>query len=186
MKPSVAYLGVLAACVLSAVPALAQEYPANEPPPGPAAPFVQPPIQGQVAVEAPPVPTAQGEWVNQGDGPVWVPAGATTYAYGAQPYVYLYTPVSGWAWYHSPWGWGPYSRGPWLSAHWARGWRGGPGVGWAAPHAAFGHYAGIRGATGFHGYGAGGFHGGEFRGGGFHGGGFHGGGFHGGGFHGRR
>ncbi len=184
MKPSVAYLGVLAACVLFAVPALAQEYPAGEPPQGSAPTFAQPPIQGQVAIQPGIAPAPQGEWVDQGDGaPVWVPAGATTYAYGAQPYVYLYTPVSGWGWYHSPWGWGAYSRGPWLSAHWGHGYRVGPGVRWGAPHAAFGHYAGVRGGAGFHGYSGGGFHGGGW----FHGGGgFHGGGFHGGGFHGRR
>jgi hypothetical protein len=210
MKPSVAYLGVLASCVMFAVPALAQESPGAEQPPGSAAPFVQPQIQGQVGIDAAAVPAAQGEWVDQGDGPVWVPAGATAYTVGSQPYVYLYTPVYGWGWYHSPWGWGAYSRGPWLSAHWGRGWRVGPGVRWASPHAAFGHYAGVRGGVrgfygggfhgaelrggeihggGFHGgeFHGGGFHGGEFHGaGGFHGGGFHGGGFHGGGFHGRR
>jgi|SRR5580658_9139129 hypothetical protein len=185
MKPSVAYLGVLTACVLFAVPALAQESPAGEPPPGSAPTFAQPPsppIQGQVAIQAGAAPTPQGEWVNPGDGaPVWVPAGATAYTYGAQPYVYLYTPIYGWAWYHSPWGWGPYSRGPWLSAHWGHGGRVGPGVRWAAPHAAFGHSAGVRAGAAFHGYYGGGFHGG-----GFHGGGLPGGGFHGGGFHGRR
>jgi hypothetical protein len=141
------------------------------------------PVEVQAQVAAP-----MGEWVTEdGYGQVWVPAGATAYAVGADPYAYLYTPTYGWGWYGSPWGWGAYSRAAWI----ARPWRLPPhavGAHWFAPHAAFGRYPTLRYGAGFHGYG---YHPGVARfSAGFHGGyrvsAAHFGGFHGGGFHGRR
>jgi hypothetical protein len=67
-----------------------------------------------------------GQWVYVVDeGWVWVPMGATTVEMDGIPYVYLYTPVLGWTWYVSPWGWGPYFYGPWFRHPWhPYGWHG--------------------------------------------------------------
>ncbi len=76
---------------------------------------------------------ADGEWVYTSEnGWIWVPAGAVTMDAEGVPYTYLYTPASGWTWYLSPWGWGPYHYGPWVRHTWRpSGWHGG----WVAhPH----------------------------------------------------
>lgn len=111
-----------------------------------------------------------GQWVySDAYGWIWVPGGgAAPYAVEGVPYVYLYTPVYGWSWYISPWGWGPYFYGgwvvhPWLPLGWHAGWVAAPGV-----FARLGGHAGYRGAPVFHGGGA--WHG-TVRGGGGHGGG---------------
>jgi hypothetical protein len=93
------------------------------------APLPPPPEAPQIATEA----VAQGQWVaTETYGWVWVPAGATTYAVGAEPYAYLYTPVYGWTWYVSPWGRGRFQLGPWVHVRMAA-----PHVwlhdGWIAP-----------------------------------------------------
>ena len=80
-------------------------------------------------------PQAAGQWVQLGDGSwVWVPANATTYAVDGVPYAYLYTPVYGWTWYASPWGWGPFVLGAWVGHPWPFGFRawanGAGGWGW--------------------------------------------------------
>jgi hypothetical protein len=184
---TVAFVLPLSVALLASAPALAQstnegwdQWPADQPPAQQAPPPVaeQAPAPAQAApVQAAP-PAQQGQWVwTEEYGWIWVPAGATTYAVGTDPYVYIYTPVYGWTWYASPWGWGPYYYGAWAHRPW--GWRYAPhvwyGRGWVAPR--FGAYYGAR----WHGY-WGGYRGG-YRGG--YGGGFHGGGFHGG-FHGGR
>jgi hypothetical protein len=135
MKIAVACVGALAFGVLAPASAFAQESPAvdstvdqESPPPQSEAdalaqasaqplPDAQPP-----ALPPPPPPQGtdvmQGQWVNQADyGWTWIPAAATTYAIGADPYVYLFTPIYGWTWYLSPWGAGAYSPGPWLYSH---------------------------------------------------------------------
>lgn len=202
MKP-VALVLPLSIAVLSSTSALAQstsdgwdQWP-TDPSPAQQAPPVaeQAPAPGQPAQPAPPPQqvAAQGQWVwSEEYGWIWVPAGASTYAVGGEPYVYIYTPVYGWTWYASPWGWGPYYYGVWAHRPW--GWRYAPhvwyGRGWVAPRfGAYyhgrvgGHWGGYRGGYGGYRGHVGGYRGG-FHGGGFHGGGFHGGGFHGGGFHG--
>jgi hypothetical protein len=79
----------------------------------PLAPAAPPPPPA--ATPAPQPPPAQGQWIDTPDyGWIWIPAGATAYAVGGVPSVYLYTPAYGWTWYASPWGWGPYVRGPWI------------------------------------------------------------------------
>jgi hypothetical protein len=107
--------------------ALAQGAPAPPPPvyqaPPPAEQAPAAPASAPVA-EAP----AQGQWINTAEyGWIWVPASATTVAYGDVPYTYLYTPVSGWTWYASPWGWGPYHYGAWVGHPWGHAayWHGG-------------------------------------------------------------
>ncbi|HXX40344.1 MAG TPA: hypothetical protein VEP50_19680 [bacterium] len=115
------------------------------------------------------VPCA-GQWVySDGDGWIWVPGGAVPTVLDGVPYVYLYTPIYGWTWYVSPWGWGPYFYGawvlhPWLPLGWHGGWVAGPGVfGRLGGHGAFsGRMPAIRGGGAWHG---------TFRGGGGHGGG---------------
>lgn len=189
MKTAVSCLGALAAALLSSTLASAQELaPGEAPPEAVVDPSLAAPVPPPVTV----APT--GQWVEQGDyGPVWVPVGASAYAYGASPYVYLYTPAYGWGWYNSPWGWGAYTGRPWLTTHWGVGPRVGFGAGagrWFAPHAAFGRYpyashAGVWGHNYGYGYRAGAGHVATFHAGGFHGGAVHFGG-HGGGFHGRR
>jgi hypothetical protein len=151
---------------------------------------------------AAPEPPPQGQWINTAAyGWIWVPAGASTYDVGGLPSVYLYTPVYGWAWYASPWGWGPFAQGPWISSPWSYGfrvwrqqgrgwgWHVGPSVsiqvgprpGWGyAPH---NYYYGQGGG---YGYGQGGGYGHRhhgWQGGGGYGRGWHGGGGHGGGHH---
>jgi hypothetical protein len=132
-------------------------------------------MQQQALVEAAP-PVAQwtatyptGQWVYaDGYGWMWIPNEAGSVVVDQIPYVYLYTPLYGWTWYISPWGFGPYRYGVWVHHPWHPvGWRGG----WVAhPHVIV-HIGG-----GYHGYGHGGFHGGGFHGGQVHGG--HGGGGH--------
>jgi len=69
-----------------------------------------------------------GQWVYTSDyGWVWIPAGATSSEADGLPYAYLYTPHIGWTWYLSPWGWGAYSFGlwvthPWRPWGWSRSW----------------------------------------------------------------
>jgi hypothetical protein len=133
MKVAIACLGALALGLLPAAPAFAQESPAGDstadeespppqsdtdalaqasaqPPPGAPPPALPPPMPPQT-VDAP-----QGQWVYQADyGWIWIPAAATTYSVGFDPYAYLYTPVYGWSWYLSPWGAGAYHPGQWLS-----------------------------------------------------------------------
>jgi hypothetical protein len=135
MKIAIASVGALALALLSPTTAFAQESPAGDstvdqesPPPQSEADALaqasaQPPPDAQPPAPPPP-PSAQtpdvpqGQWANQADyGWIWIPAAATTYAIGADPYVYLFTPVYGWTWYLSPWGAGPYSPGPWLYSH---------------------------------------------------------------------
>jgi hypothetical protein len=102
----------------------------------------------------------------EGEGWVWVPASSAVEVEGGVPYTYLYTPAYGWAWYVSPWGWGPYHYGGWVTHPWRPwGWRGA----WVASPGVV-----VR---------LGGWHGGVWHGGGYHGG-YHGGGWHGGGWHG--
>jgi hypothetical protein len=146
MKIAIACLGALAFGVLPLATAFAQESPAGDstvdqasPPPQAETDALaqtsdQPPPDAQPPVPPPP-PSAQtpdapqGQWVYQADyGWIWVPAAATTYAIGTDPYAYLFTPVYGWTWYLSPWGAGAYRPGPWLYSHvglGARVWVGG-------------------------------------------------------------
>jgi hypothetical protein len=120
-------LGVSISCT-----ALAQQTAAPapaQPPPAPAQPQPLPPPPTQTPVAA---PAPSGQWVyTDAYGWIWVPAGASTYEVGAQPYVYLYTPAYGWTWYVSPWGWGPYYVGPWVHRAWGvpHVWYGGRWVG---------------------------------------------------------
>jgi hypothetical protein len=95
-----------------------------------------------------------GHWVYvENYGWVWVPADALTDDYDGVPYAYLYTPLYGWTWYVSPWGWGPYHYGIWVRHAWHPwGWHGRwVAHPYVAPH--LGH---------------GGFHGGAVHGGGRH------------------
>lgn len=86
-------------------------------PPPPAPAVVAPP-------PAPVVPAPQGQWVATAQyGYVWVPAGASVVDLSGVPSVYLYTPTYGWAWYASPWGWGPYAYGNWVRGPWPYGFR---------------------------------------------------------------
>lgn len=86
------------------------------PPPAPA--IVAPPP----AAPAPPQP--QGQWVATAQyGYVWVPLGASVVDLSGVPSVYLYTPSYGWAWYASPWGWGPFAYGSWVQGPWPYGFR---------------------------------------------------------------
>jgi hypothetical protein len=118
--------------------------PPAEPPPPPASQppqqLVAPPADAQpvaqvsyVAPDAPPPPEPQrvyaypsGQWVyTDGDGWVWVPAGAGTMVVEGAPYAYLYTPAYGWTWYVSPWGPGRYHFGGWVRHAWhPTGWHG--------------------------------------------------------------
>lgn len=68
-----------------------------------------------------------GQWVYSSDrGWIWVPAGASATLVDGVPYTYLYTAGSGWNWYVSPWGFGPYRFGAWARRPWyPPGWRGG-------------------------------------------------------------
>lgn len=86
-------------------------------------------------VVAPQPPPPQGQWVNTAQyGWIWVPAGTTSVAIGDVPSVYMYTPTYGWTWYASPWGWGPFAYGAWVSQPGAFGFRvwhrGAYGWGW--------------------------------------------------------
>jgi hypothetical protein len=99
--------------------------------------------------EAPP-PASQwvysyptGQWVYTADnGWVWVPAGTAPSAVDGVPYTYLYTPAYGWTWYVSPWGWGPYHYGAWVTHPWRPyGWRGG----WVAHPHVVGRFGGFGG-----------------------------------------
>jgi len=67
-----------------------------------------------------------GQWVYLVDeGWVWVPQGTVAVDLDGIPYAFLYTPVLGWTWYVSPWGWGPYFYGPWFRHPWhPYGWHG--------------------------------------------------------------
>jgi hypothetical protein len=174
MKTMVALMSGLSLMIGTAGTALAQsnEYAA----PGGGAPVEQ---QAPPPQYAPPQAAPQalgGEWqFIDGQGWVWVPAGAATYDVASTPYVYLYTPAYGWTWYVSPWGWGPYYRGAWIHHPY---WGAGAWGHYYGGHPVFGggHYAGRGGAH---------YGGGHARsGGGAHFGG--GGGGHGGGHGGHR
>ncbi|HEY4014654.1 MAG TPA: DUF6600 domain-containing protein [Polyangiaceae bacterium] len=131
--------------------ALAQQAPADAPPvyaaPAAAEPAPAAPAPAPVAEAAPP----QGQWIQTAEyGWIWVPASATTVAYGDLPYTYLYTPAYGWTWVASPWGWGPYHYGPWIGHPWG--------------HAAYWHGVGrphvvVRGGPAVHAHAGGGGHG---------------------------
>ena len=151
MKQMIAGLGSLLLGATLGSTAYAQEQTAPPPDTQQAPPLAEP---------APaPAPAAQtvytyatGSWVYAADrGWVWIPNGATPSVIDGVPYTYLYTPAYGWTWYVSPWGWGPYHYGAWVSHPWRPyGWRGG----WVAhPHVA------VRLGVGYHGgYYHGGFH----------------------------
>jgi hypothetical protein len=141
--------------------------PAAPPPPAPAS-------------LPPPVVAATGQWVYvDGEGWVWVPAGAASYAVSDTPYAYVYTPSFGWGWCVSPWGWGPYSYGAWVHRpYWVgRGWAGWPHyyggrVVYGGPRRGRGYYGGgYRGVPsaprghygGYAGYPARGYYGGGYR-----------------------
>jgi hypothetical protein len=119
---------------LAAVGGLSSRVEAQAPPnygaPEYAAPAPAYPQPAPVVAQPPP----QGQWVNAvGYGWIWVPLGATTVDVGGVPSVYLYTATHGWAWYASPWGWGPFAHGAWISqppSYGYRVWRHGP-RGWA-------------------------------------------------------
>ena len=126
------------------------------------------PSQAPIYAENVPAPPANervatypnGQWVYaDGDGWMWIPNDTGRVVVEQVPYSYMYTPGWGWNWYVSPWGYGGYRYGGWVSRPYRPvGWRGG----WVAPR----HVSGRIG--------------GSYRGGGYHGG---GGGFHGGGGH---
>jgi hypothetical protein len=155
MKTIVAGLGALFATVSIAGLGLAQEAPG---PPSSVAPEQVAPPQNQWVYSYP-----TGQWVYTAEnGWIWIPAGATPTEVDGVPYTYLYTPVHGWNWYVSPWGWGGYHYGPWVAHPWRPyGWRGG----WVAqPHVVVrlgaGHYGGHYGGWGHYG---GGYHYGHRR-----------------------
>jgi hypothetical protein len=57
-----------------------------------------------------------GQWVYYAShGWIWVPTGAVAAGVDGSPYSYLYTPRFGWTWYVSPWGWGHYHYGSWVT-----------------------------------------------------------------------
>jgi len=127
-------LSMTAGLALAAT-ASAQEYPGEYPGQYPVE--AAPPQVVDAVPPAPPAPPQlppQGQWVNTAEyGMVWIPAGASAYAIGGNPYAYLYTPTYGWTWYASPWGWGPcVVGGPWVHrpfpfgfrawVHGSRGW----------------------------------------------------------------
>ena len=64
----------------------------------------------------------EGQWVYHSTyGWIWIPADATAAGIDGVPYTYLYTPRFGWTWYVSPWGWGQYHYGSWVTR--PAGWR---------------------------------------------------------------
>jgi len=154
MKAMIAGLSSLVLGVSLSSSAFAQSAPGadqgpgpNQPAPGQASGAGQVQGAGAPGEAAPPAsqwvysyPT--GQWVYTADnGWVWVPAAATQNVVDGVPYSYLYTPAYGWTWYVSPWGWGPYHYGAWVTHPWRPyGWRGG----WVAhPRGAFrggGHF----------------------------------------------
>ncbi|HVZ36764.1 MAG TPA: hypothetical protein VG963_30270 [Polyangiaceae bacterium] len=89
------------------------------PPPQAGTPLMQTPFPAPlVPVAAPTIaqPALPGQWVNTAQyGWIWVPAGTTTATIDGVPVAYLYMPAHGWTWYASPWGWGPFVYGPWVS-----------------------------------------------------------------------
>src|SRR5262249_48176703 len=105
-----------------------------------------------VATEEAPPPAATwtavyptGQWVYTADhGWIWIPNGTAAAEYEGVPYVYFYTPVYGWNWYVSPWGWGPYHYGGWVRYGWHPvGWH---GVWVARPHVGV-HFGGWHGGV---------------------------------------
>ena len=113
--------------------------PAPPPPPPPAVGVANAqPWQGEAAPAPPPprpppppppqdhIAYSGGQWQYVSDyGWTWVPLGSLPAEVEGVPYTYLYTPSFGWTWYVSPWGWGPYHRGPWVGHAWRpEGWRG--------------------------------------------------------------
>lgn len=61
-------------------------------------------------------PYPEGQWVYHATyGWIWIPAGAAATGLDGIPYSYLYTPRFGWNWYVSPWGWGHYHYGLWVT-----------------------------------------------------------------------
>jgi hypothetical protein len=145
MKAMVFGLGSLVLSASLSSSAFAQSAPAAGPGSPPPPVTAQAPADGQPQAAYPPnepaPPASQwvysyptGQWVYTADnGWVWVPAAATQNVVDGVPYSYLYTPAYGWTWYVSPWGWGPYRYGAWVTHPWRpSGWRGG----WVAhPHA---------------------------------------------------
>jgi uncharacterized membrane protein YgcG len=186
MKP-VAFILPLSIAALSASSAFAQstsngwdQWPTDQAPAQQTPAQQAPPVTEETPAPAQAAPApATGQWVwSEEYGWIWVPNGATTYAVGGDPYVYIYTPVYGWTWYASPWGWGPYYYGVWAHRPW--GWRYAPhvwyGRGWMAPRFGAYYHGRVGGHWGGYRGGYGGYHGGFHGGGGFRGG----GGFHGG------
>jgi hypothetical protein len=97
-----------------------------------AAPLPPLPTQApQYAPTSPSVPPSASEWVrsypegqwvyHSAYGWIWIPSGATSTGIDGVPYTYLYTPRFGWTWYISPWGWGHYHYGLWVTR--PAGWR---------------------------------------------------------------
>jgi hypothetical protein len=138
-------------------PATAEQTPPPPPPP----PAATAPTPSAPLPVAPPAPPVQGQWINtQEYGWVWIPAGTTTYVISGVPSAYLYTPVYGWTWYASPWGWGPFVRSAWFGRPapfgfrvWLRGpygwgWHAGPRVVWGSY---YGHPRAWGGGWGHHG-----------------------------------
>jgi hypothetical protein len=66
-----------------------------------------------------------GQWVyHAAYGWIWIPSGTVAAGLDGIPYSYLYTPRFGWTWYVSPWGWGHYHYGSWVTrpARWHHVW----------------------------------------------------------------
>jgi hypothetical protein len=119
MKPMAAGLGSLVLTLGVSSTALAQPVP--------------PPPRVQVLHEEAPNPDtrwvhsyATGQWVYTSDyGWIWVPTRTTTTVVDGVPYAHLYTSEHGWTWYVSPWGFGRYHYGPWVTRTWhPAAWRG--------------------------------------------------------------
>jgi hypothetical protein len=104
------------------------------PPPSSSAPETQagplPPLPSQAPryASTPAEPPSSSQWVRSypdgqwvytsSYGWIWIPADATTATVEGVPYTYLYTPHYGWTWYVSPWGWGAYHYGFWVTRPW--------------------------------------------------------------------
>jgi hypothetical protein len=93
----------------------------EEPGPLPALPS-QAPIYAPTVPAEPPSASEwvraypDGQWVYQATyGWIWVPSGTAATVVDGTPYSYLYTPRFGWTWYVSPWGWGVYHYGLWVT-----------------------------------------------------------------------
>lgn len=75
------------------------------------------PTTAGVAVESPAaVAPAAGHWVwTDSAGWVWVPRDTVAVDFQGGPQAWLYVAGTGWGWYGSPWGYGPYVHGAWRS-----------------------------------------------------------------------